>query len=280
MSAVVPTFGPRRCQVCDGQLDPHEIIHQVCNRPDCRRRFFLDRHLRDIGPKTTALQERTARHRAAAQDSARKLIAQRQNSASVPLAVIPFWEFRLTNLPERRRRAFRDHLMLMLSHATEHRAYTPTENDDPVPTPEVQDLLGRVCAYCEGWCCRGGGNRAYISADTLRRYMAANPHLRPRDVLANYLDRLGHRVNHHSCVYHGPRGCGLPSDMRSDTCNRYFCTGANRLRDELGDSVPAELVVAKEADGEVRSAAMMIGEELRRFELPTFDGNIDASHRR
>jgi hypothetical protein len=97
--------------------------------------------------------------------------------------------------------------------------------------------------------------------------MTANPHLRPREVLANYLDRLANRSNQNSCIYHGPQGCFLPRDMRSDTCNRWFCTGANRLRNEIGNEVPAESVVATEADGEVRAAAMIVNGETRLIPL-------------
>jgi hypothetical protein len=47
--------------------------------------------------------------------------------------------------------------------------------------------------------------------------------LRPRDVLAAYLDRLVHRTETHSCVNHGANGCSLPREMRSDTCNDFYC---------------------------------------------------------
>jgi hypothetical protein len=97
--------------------------------------------------------------------------------------------------------------------------------------------------------------------------MAANPHLRPREVLENYLDRLANRTNQNSCIYHGPQGCFLPRDMRSDTCNRWFCIGANRLRNEIGAEAPAETVLAREADGELRSAAMIVNGETRLMAL-------------
>lgn len=231
-----------------------------------------------MAPVALSLRERATRNRTAAEKAARQLVGAQPNSSTIPLAVIPYWEFRLTNLAEGRRRAFRNHLNLMLSHATENRNFTPAEGKDPPMTPQVQELIGRVCAFCEGWCCRGGGNHAYITADTLRRYMAANPHLRPREVLANYLDRLGNRVNYLSCIYHGPKGCGLPADMRSDTCNQYFCTGASRLLAEIGSAAPMELVVAKEADGEVRAMAMMAGDSMWTLTPPLPRGRADGAN--
>lgn len=46
------------------------------------------------------------------------------------------------------------------------------------------------------------------------------------------------------CVYHGPRGCTVPHDRRSATCNYYVCddalAGASpALRDRLTDSYAA-----------------------------------------
>ena len=26
-----------------------------------------------------------------------------------------------------------------------------------------------------------------------------------------------------SCIFHGEHGCGLARELRSDTCNNYFC---------------------------------------------------------
>jgi hypothetical protein len=248
-------------------LAAHDVLDPVCSRLECRCRFFLDLRQREIAPRLKAEQERKAHNREAAEKAARQLIAERPNSASIPLAVIPYWEPRLTHLAEGRRRAFRDRLMQMLSEATANRELTPDDYEEPPTTPEVQSFLGRVCAFCQGSCCQSGGNHAYITPDTLRRYMAANPHLRPREVLENYLDRLANRTNQNSCIYHGPQGCFLPRDMRSDTCNRWFCIGANRLRNEIGAEAPAETVLAREADGELRSAAMIVNGETRLMAL-------------
>jgi hypothetical protein len=135
--------------------------------------------------------------------------------------------------------------------------------------PEVQAVLGRVCAFCQGWCCRSGGDHAYLTVDTLRRYLAAHPGRRPRDVLADYLGRVGHKTYRGSCVYHGPAGCGLPREMRSDTCNDYYCTGLDRFREAVGDVAPARAAVVSQSDGIVWTAAVIADGETRVVPRPT-----------
>ena len=84
-------------------------------------------------------------------------------------------------------------------------------------------ILDQACARCRGHCCRNGGEEAYLTEDTIRRYLHEHPGTRPLDLLEAYLARVGHETFEGSCIFHGPTGCTLSREMRSDTCNGYFC---------------------------------------------------------
>src|SRR5262249_35463555 len=121
--------------------------------------------------------------------------------ASYPLTVIPSFTYPVVNLPQRRRDALRDHVTRLISQATARRTAPPgggagtgaTPGAAGAPAPEVQAVLSRACAQCKGFCCRDGGNHAYLTVDTIRRYLEAHPGVRPREVLAAYLAHLGNK---------------------------------------------------------------------------------------
>jgi hypothetical protein len=55
-----------------------------------------------------------------------------------------------------------------------------------------------------------------------------------------------------SCIFHGARGCALPRELRSHTCNDYFC---RPVRDWIGRAAPQEAaVVIMMGDQVLRSA--------------------------
>jgi hypothetical protein len=269
------------------------VLDPVCAAPECRRRFPLVWHQQKQGPEYLAWRQRMAeaearcraaaeaeaRCRAAAETEARRLLGEPADAggdpdpSALPLAVITAWEPpRIANLPERRRRAFRDYLTDLLSQATAGSGGPPPAGEGAdAPrgaAPELQAVLGQVCAFCRGRCCQNGGDQAYLTADTLLRYLAANPGRRPRDVLADYLGRVGAKTYRGSCVYHGPRGCGLPPEMRSDTCNRFYCRGLERFRAAVGGAAPARAAVVAHVDGVVRAVAVVGGGATRVVRLP------------
>jgi len=92
-------------------------------------------------------------------------------------------------------------------------------------------LPDRLCAFCGGGCCTRGGDVAYLSAVTIRRVMAQQPQLQSAEALmALYLERLPSRSQTGSCINHGPKGCGLSRDLRSDICNNYACEALAQLQ--------------------------------------------------
>jgi hypothetical protein len=84
-------------------------------------------------------------------------------------------------------------------------------------------LPGHLCAACGGGCCTLGGDSAYVSARTIRRFMATMPPMQAHEVLASYMNRLSARTQAGSCINHTDKGCSLSREMRSDICNVYAC---------------------------------------------------------
>ena len=179
-----------------------------------------------------------------------------------PLVVIPASTARIVNLPEQRRRALRDHLDLLISPVDVLPEASPTA-EESTPSPptaresEIQAVLSKACACCKGSCCERGGDDAYLSVETLRRYRAANPDQPPSEVLAAYLERVGDRTVEGSCIYHQADGCALPRSMRADICNRHFCKALLEFQRDLPatGSIRAFWVAAN--SGAIQTAALV-----------------------
>lgn len=132
---------------------------------------------------------------------------------------LEFGKRKLTALPLWRRRAFEEHLRLMLAPES-----APTEPEpDPVPPPKMTPLLEKVCAFCKGGCCTYAREHAYLKHADLAQQVTETRDV--ETIVGDYLDRLPARSYHLSCVYHGPTGCVLPRELRSSMCNTYECSG-------------------------------------------------------
>jgi hypothetical protein len=90
-------------------------------------------------------------------------------------------------------------------------------------------MAGGLCAFCGGGCCTMGGDQAYLSAATMRRYMDAHPDRSNEEVLSAYLGHVAPATRVRSCSNQTGTGCSLPREMRSDICNRFSCEPLARL---------------------------------------------------
>ena len=98
-----------------------------------------------------------------------------------------------------------------------------------------------------------GGNHGYITPQTLARYAA----LTEQDVdglVELYSDRVPETSYANSCIFHGPVGCGLDRDMRSDTCNHHLCAGLKGLQGRMrGRENDAIVVIGSDKGRHVRT---------------------------
>jgi hypothetical protein len=91
-------------------------------------------------------------------------------------------------------------------------------------------VLAEICSLCRGHCCLNGGDTAYIEMGTLQRVLSTRPDLDSDALLGLYILSLPERVFEGSCIYHGKNGCALDRDLRSDLCNRFWCSDIDRRR--------------------------------------------------
>jgi hypothetical protein len=147
--------------------------------------------------------------------------------------------------PERARR-LRKHLVEALRAM---RVMKERERSASSPQPELEGFVARVaiaaCTLCKGWCCKGGGEHAYLDERTMARVRGAMPELDARAVLRMYLERVPQVGYEGSCLFHGEQGCTLPRSLRSDVCNSYFCGGLGTYVTS-GDAATPVVIIAGE----------------------------------
>ena len=88
----------------------------------------------------------------------------------------------------------------------------------------VRSVSEKLCGICKGGCCVLGKDHAFNTVSTMRRYMDANPSLTNEEVLAAYMEKVETETVEKACINQTRNGCGLPREMRSDTCNGFFCS--------------------------------------------------------
>lgn len=91
----------------------------------------------------------------------------------------------------------------------------------------------------------------------MTEFLRKHPDLRPRDVLAAYLERLSPKTMEHSCINHSATGCGLQREMRSRICNHYACSSMKgwRARDRQAENVVGTFVVSRKLDNWTKPTA-------------------------
>ena len=226
-----------------------QVSGEVCDDPRCRHSLI---HLPG---------KRAAEHRARV-----AAFLELSSPEDLPLAAVPSYDRRIGNLPEKRRRWFRDHLNRQISLSVERSSEVvddPHGSPDPPesqPTETQQAALTQACGTCRGYCCSLGGDRAWVDVAAMRSYLLNHPGIRPRALLEQYLDRLPQRTCRDSCVYHTFSGCVLPRSMRARICNTYYCTGLRELWTQLADPESLRaLVIAMNGHRVVRSSVFVRG---------------------
>ncbi|HUN41774.1 MAG TPA: hypothetical protein VMU81_15930 [Acetobacteraceae bacterium] len=160
---------------------------------------------------------------------------------------VPLNGKRLAAVPRERVRRIREHLVRSLRDLRTMKR--PDQNASPL-RPEPAGFGGVVaragCTLCAGFCCKGGGDHAYLDERDMARVRQARPELEARGVIRLYVERVPAESYEGSCVFHGPQGCTLERSLRSDVCNSYFC---NALRDFVATAKSANSVVVTASDG-------------------------------
>ena len=258
------------CVVCGATMGRGAVSDQ--STPSCQAvacRMVMSRRAEMGEPGFRHYLQTQARHRQFQADLARaaaqrKLAEVDQNAAAwqhlrarlpagltpEPLRLLlPSGPRRASRPAAQRRARYREHLLKIVGEA---QGLTDSAAD-PAGTPataRASAMPGQLCALCGGGCCTKGGDQAYLSAATMRRFMQAHPDLTPDQVVSAYLERVAGQTQSGSCINHTGQGCSLPTDMRSHICNRFSCESLARLQaaQRLPDAVHAVLIVRRKQD--------------------------------
>jgi hypothetical protein len=157
--------------------------------------------------------------------------------------------------PERSRR-LREHMIGVLRdlRGAKHLecVATPTR---PEPVGFPAKVARAACSLCKGWCCRNGGDDAFLDDATVARVRLANPEMTEHAMLSLYLRRVPPVVSRDSCIFHGKNGCTLDRSLRADVCNIYYCGGLSAFM-KTGAATPTR-IIAGEADN-MRTSPVLV----------------------
>ena len=244
------------CRFCRRPLSWRELGTKSCLSLDC---------LHEVGK---AHREVERREHAALVEQVRNLrdraavMLDITSPESYPLAVIPSFPVEIAILSEERRTAFRTLVLRLIDNVlaapgsgdSAHAHFSEKSNREPLPVA-LQAVLNQACAMCRGACCRNGGNHAYLTEETIARIVERQAGQGREQILEAYLGFVGERTTDGSCIYHGSAGCTLPRDLRSDTCNQFYCTGLRDYQRELNRDGPARAFLASASGQELQAAA-------------------------
>ena len=264
------------CSVCGRALSPAQYGLRTCASPACMVAATKESIRRD---------EEEQRRRAVREAKVLALRDQLAGAANVEeretyrVIHIPRVRLQATKPSEQRRLAFRDFLNRLISKLgvddsgpkAEEAGSDSRVKPDAAPNTEALAVLNTACGLCQGYCCQSGGQHAYLSVETIRRYMSRNPDLHPGDVLDAYLACVGELSMEGSCLFHGPVGCGLSREMRSDICNRFYCGGLKEFQNGLAPEGPVRVFLAAAQGDTVKDAVFCDENGSRTVPVPPPD---------
>lgn len=252
----------QRCAICARVLAVAEFARRTCANDACQRAWLYERPSA-LKRKQRELMEVSAR---AWRNQCADTIGM-ADAASFPVTLVPYNYAVENELPAARREALREHLTRMAQKALAFRQATTVDSIAPdavagisdarntsptLPEPPSRDLgamMVNACIVCRGSCCRSGGEHAYITPDTIVRYLDTHSGASEGDIVQQYMAHLVSRTMDSGCVYQHETGCVLPRDMRSDTCNRYYCESLSVFRENQTDDSPMRAFFVPVNDG-------------------------------
>ena len=179
--------------------------------------------------------------RLSADDSARPVMVPRYTRPLVPVTAD-------------RVRRLRERLVQALRDARELRRTAVSR--PPQPDGFAAQVARTACELCEGWCCRNGGDEAYLDGHAMARVRREMPDLNAGAVVRLYASRVPALAYKDSCIFHGAKGCTLDRSLRADICHIYYCKGLTAyLRSRRRDS-PSVIFAGKGDD--MRSSAVLV----------------------
>ena len=155
----------QRCAICARPLRNSELVGGVCANHNCRIQSYQAQRL-------TAQKELEL----AGEILARRLTAELNVAdGHASRVLIPSFDGRVTRPGLKRVRALRTHLVSIVAASHQASAAAPPAGTTESVVPALSQAFSAACATCRGHCCRYGGTHAYLKAETVAGYRAANP---------------------------------------------------------------------------------------------------------
>lgn len=110
--------------------------------------------------------------------------------------------------------------------------------------PGLRKVSDKLCALCRGGCCVSGGDHAYHSVYSMRRYMDDHPEQSAREIIDLYNSWISPVTIEGSCINHTSTGCALPRYLRSDICNSFYCNSLKSYQQKMAGNKNPGTVLA------------------------------------
>jgi hypothetical protein len=115
----------------------------------------------------------------------------------------------------------------------------------PQPGGDDREVLRAGCAACQGHCCLGGGEHAWLDERTMARVRRERPELDGPRLIAAYVGQVARLSYAGSCLFHGAAGCTLDATFRAELCFSYFCDGLRAFLNRPQDQPTTARVVIR-----------------------------------
>lgn len=253
MTELPPHFGVQTpcCPYCNTRITIHQTyMPGHCGAHDCRHK-----HAVAAGQKRDAVEHQEDRKRrdvaTERAESARATIAAALDvdPDAVLIAILPYQNAPVVPLPDPVRADFVAHLEKTVAAAwnsVRSSADIARPALQPLRDPEPVEVAG--CTACQGSCCRDGRlTHAFLSQTCMEDIVAAHPDLGVAELVAYYASAIPAESVKNACVYQTAKGCVLPRDWRSETCNLFRCGPLRQLSQMAppGADLPVAIVAAQ-----------------------------------
>jgi hypothetical protein len=254
---------PVTCTSCGCVLS---IIERTMGNPAICR-FPLCQHKRAVAAaqelQQKTLEEISQRGAEELDRVEQKLAELGIDPASYDIAVFPAFERHLTDMTHERKAALADRLSDIAAEMAIQPIEEVTTSFNLAGKPINMAHIAQACTTCRGDCCKNGAEHAYLNRQTFTRALAASPEMTREDLILAYMRHVPDKSYEGSCIYHGEKGCALPSEKRSDTCNDFFCNGTRSLATTVRGNNSAEVVAAAMKGDKVVRLAVINGKEMK-----------------
>lgn len=256
-------------------MAPANFLHHL----KFRRKIICDKRDREAARKNrvAALKENESRENL---EILRQALNQNPalSEEDIDLLVIPSGHSAIGTLPDDRIRDYTEHLKKTISEAAAHADASLAQADEKArqqlretelrfsADPKLRTISDQLCGMCKGGCCTAGGDTAYITVDTIRRFMDEHPDLSAEQILNIYVSRVSSETVTSACINQTKAGCALPREMRSDTCNGYYCDALQSWHERPIEERSSTVLAIRRCNS-----------NWRRFDLDSLNAVVDVA---